>query len=377
MRRVAAGLVAATLLTGLLTGCSFDGAQSLPLPGGKGGGGYELTVEFADALDLVPQSAVKVDDVTVGRVEKVELRDYTAIVTVLVERDVRLPSDTTASLRQTSLLGEKFVSLDRPAKDPSPLLLEPGATIPLAKTTRNVEIEELLSALSLVLNGGSLEQLQVINREVVAALQGREDGVRQVLEELDTFVGGLDRQKGQIVATLDALDRLSARVAKEREVLATGLDDLPDGTKVLADQRSDITALLTGLERLGEVAVSVIQQSQQATVADLKALTPILDQLGRAGKDLPDALELITTYPFPRTVDQGIRGDYANLFVTADIDLQGIAGNLGGERAAPTAPGGRLRLPDVPGTSVRDGSLVPLPNGRPSGLAGLLLGGVA
>ncbi len=371
----------------LLAGCS--GAQSLPLPGGKGGGGYELQVEFNDVLDLVPQSAVKVDDVTVGRVEGIDLKGYTALVTLKVERSVKLPGNTRASLRQTSLLGEKFVSLDRPESASG--TLKDGALIPLAQTTRNTEIEELLSALSLVLNGGSLEQIQVINTELAAAFEGREDKIKDVLRQLNTFVGGLDRQKGQIVRTLDALDRLTARLARERQTLATGLDDLPDGARVLADERADLTAVLTGLDRLGTVAVRVIQATQQATVADLRALTPILDQLGKAGKDLPDSLELLTTYPFPRTVDQGIRGDYANLFVTADIDLTNTLGNVGIPPAGgpvpgaprapgaptlpvPTAPVPELRLPTVPGI---DGGIRLGANGRHSNLLGLLLGGLS
>ena len=51
-----------------LTGCDFS-VYDLPLPGGAdlGDDPYAVTVQFNDVLDLVPQSAVKVDDVTVGR----------------------------------------------------------------------------------------------------------------------------------------------------------------------------------------------------------------------------------------------------------------------------------------------------------------------
>lgn len=391
-RRTTTRVASAVVPVVLLSGCSFSGAQSLPLPGGKGGGGYELQVEFNDVLDLVPQSAVKVDDVTVGRVEDIELNDYTALVTVLVERDVVLPTDTRASLRQTSLLGEKFVSLDR--QEGGTGQIKPGTLIPLERTTRNTEIEELLSALSLVLNGGGIEQIQTINKELIAALEGREDKVKDVLTQLDTFVGGLDRQKGQIVRALDAMDRLTARLARERQTLATGLDDLPDGARVLADEREDLTAVLTGLEQLGDVAVRVIQATKQSTVADLKALTPILDQLGKAGKDLPDALELLTTYPFPRTIDQGIRGDYSNLFITLEVDLQSTLGIVGippaGERGGtPTAPGAptvpkvpapavpkpplpQLQVPGVDLSNLRLGA-----NGRHQSFLGLLLGGLS
>ena len=121
-----------------LTGCSFRGAASFPLPGGVGGG-YDVKIEFTDVLDLVPQSAVKVNDVTVGSVKKIELSEggYTAVVTVSLKKDVTLPENALASLRQTSLLGEKFVSLDAPA-DPSGTLRD-GMYIPLARTQRNAE----------------------------------------------------------------------------------------------------------------------------------------------------------------------------------------------------------------------------------------------
>jgi phospholipid/cholesterol/gamma-HCH transport system substrate-binding protein len=77
----AAALVAAGALA--LTGCDFD-VYSVPLPGGAdlGDDPYAVTVEFNDVLDLVPQSAVKVDDVTVGRVDDITLDGYTAQVTV-------------------------------------------------------------------------------------------------------------------------------------------------------------------------------------------------------------------------------------------------------------------------------------------------------
>ena len=59
------GLAAVTL-----TGCKFEGAASFPLPGGEATGddAYEVVVEFPDVLDLVRQSSVKVDDVSVGSV---------------------------------------------------------------------------------------------------------------------------------------------------------------------------------------------------------------------------------------------------------------------------------------------------------------------
>lgn len=325
-------LAAVTAALGL-SGCQFQGAASLPLPGGVGGDGYQVKIEFTDVLDLVPQSAVKVDDVTVGTVKDIALSKsgYTAVVTVAIRRDVQLPENATAIIRQTSLLGEKFVSLDRPAAARG--TLREGMYIPLERTNRNADIEEVLGALSLVLNGGSIEQLQVINSELTKALKGREPEVRAFLQQLTVFVRGLDQQKTQIVRALEGLDRLTGRLAAQRQVIDVALRDLPKGAAVLADERQQITQVLAGLRDLGTVATRVIQQTQQSTVADLRSLQPVLGQLAKAGKDLPLALELLTSYPFPRTVSLpnnrgGIRGDYANLFITIDGDPNDFLNNI-------------------------------------------------
>ena len=108
----------AALCTGVLVlaGCGFRGAYSFSLPGGAdvGDDPYTVQVEFLDVLDLVQQSGVRVADVPVGRVDKIELADdWTALVTLTVNGDVDLPANAVAKIQQSSLLGEKFVELAR------------------------------------------------------------------------------------------------------------------------------------------------------------------------------------------------------------------------------------------------------------------------
>ena len=118
MRRATAlvrALVLGTLVATGLAACDAS-VYSLPLPGGPDAGDDPITVqvEFADVLDLVPQSTVKVNDVSVGKVTDIDLQGYQALVTLQVRNDVDLPGNAVAELRQTSLLGEKFVELAAP-----------------------------------------------------------------------------------------------------------------------------------------------------------------------------------------------------------------------------------------------------------------------
>ncbi|WP_405603370.1 MCE family protein [Streptomyces sp. NBC_01410] len=365
LSRVLRGGRAAALWTAMgsvvLTGCEFNGLYDVGLPGGAAddGNAYRVTVEFRDVLDLVPQSAVKVNNVTVGAVEKVELAGWHARVRLRVDGKVKLPANAIAELRQTSMLGEKYVALSAPADSTPAGRLGDGDRIPLSRSGRNPEIEEVLSALSALLNGGGVAQLKTVTTELNKALEGRENRVKSLLSELDTFIGGLDGQRKEIVRALEGIDRLAARLAQEKKTIATAVDTMPGALKVLADQRRNLTAMLTSLSKLGTAGTKVVNASRADLVANLRSLRPILAQLNKAGSDLPNALELLTTYPFPRNVTGAIKGDYVNLRITADLDLASIYGNLAEEPKKPGAPDkpGLPDLPELPG--------VPLPTSLP------------
>ncbi|MGW3131084.1 MCE family protein [Streptomyces sp. NPDC001123] len=348
------GRVAAWAAVGslLLTGCEFNGWYDVPLPGGAASDGhaYHVTVDFRDVLDLVPQSAVKVNNVTVGAVEKVELDGWHARVRLRIADSVKLPGNAVADLRQTSMLGEKYVALSAPTGTRPVGRLHDGDRIPLSRSGRNPEVEEVLSALSALLNGGGVAQLKTITVELNKALSGREDRVRSLLKQLDTFLGGLDDQRAEIVRALKGVDRLAKRLKDEKKTIALAVDTIPPALKALADQRKDLTKMLTALSALGKTGTRVVNASHDDTVANLKKLQPILQQLNKAGDDLPDSLELLTTYPFPRNATDAVKGDYVNLEITADLDLADLYGNVtgkpgnGGKSPAPGTP----HLPVVP-----------------------------
>jgi phospholipid/cholesterol/gamma-HCH transport system substrate-binding protein len=370
-RRKAALL--AVVASMLLTGCEFNGLADVQLPGGAAADddAYHVTVDFQDVLDLVPQSSVKVNNVTVGAVEKVELDGWRARVRLRIDRSVNLPRNTVAEVRQTSILGEKYVSLAKPANTPPVGKLTDGAKIPVSRSNRTPEIEEVLSALSALLNGGGVAQLQTIDRELNNALEGREDRVKNLLSELDSFLGDLDGQRAEIIRAMEGMDKLARKLRQEKTTIGQAVDTMPPALKVLADQRRDLTRMLRALSQLGEVGTKVINASRDDTIADLRSLQPILARLNEAGNDLPNALELMTTYPFPRNVSNAIKGDYTNLHITADLDLKSIYGNVTPDKPKkPHSPG----LPDEPAPDLPGKPDPPdapdLPDDSPSGGSG-------
>lgn len=330
MRHVAAParwVAAATVCLVALTGCGFKGAYSLPLPGGAAKGKtIHLTAEFKDVQDLVPENAVRVNDVAVGDVTDIKVgRDdhnqLIAVVSMKVKQSAAasLPANTVATLQQTTLLGEKYIALSAPT-DGSVGQLADGAKISDADTDNLPDVEEVFGVLSQVLNGGSLGDLQTINIEVDKALAGRESQVRGALKQLNTFVGGLDHQKREIVRALDELNRFSGALAGQTQTIGDALDNLSPGLNVLADEQSQFTHLLTDLSKFGRVATHIITASRKETVAGLRDLKPILGHLAAAGSNLPHALEILVTFPFPKGFVRATPGDYSGLRLTFNGD---------------------------------------------------------
>ncbi len=108
-RAAAAIMIALTIAA--LSGCGFRGLNSFGLPGtqGHGQGSYTIQAEMPDVENLQPNSRVRVGDVNVGTVTKIERRGWHALLTLTLNGDVDLPANSTVSLGQTSLLGSLHV----------------------------------------------------------------------------------------------------------------------------------------------------------------------------------------------------------------------------------------------------------------------------
>lgn len=397
-----------------LSGCGFT-PYKLPLPGGAdlGGEPYTVKIKFRDVLDLVPQSAVRVNDIAVGKVTDIELEGWTALVTVKVNRDAKLPDNAVATIRQTSLLGEKFVSLAPPTNGAIGALGN-GDVIPLDRSGRNPEIEEVLGAASLLFNGGGLEKTNTIVRELNNALGGNEPQIKELLSTTTSFIGQLDQNKEALLTSLEKVNRLAIAANDQTSAITGALDDLPEALRVVNQQRDELVGLLESLDRLGDVATGVIRDSKADTVADLKALVPTLTNLAKAGDDLATGTKALLSFPFTdgfvgntiakasgKCQDSGPNGqkeikegacfgDFANLSISLNIgteqlenllggfDLGGLPGGTPAGSAAPAAAAPAAATPD-PTAAIADliAGLVPGSAGLPSlGLPGLT-GGAA
>lgn len=336
MRRIRSvvGLVMGIVVTGvLISACSNNRSGSIPLPFREGvdDNSYEVTVEMRDAARLVPDSEVKVRDVTVGTVKSFRFDQWVAKLTVGLNGDVTLPANAVARIGQKSLLGAEYLQLAAPEGQASVGKLRAGDTIPLSRTSRYPETEEVLAALSVVLNGGGLQQLKTISTELNAALSGREGQVRAVIGDARTLIGQLEAHKSEILRAIDGVDQLSRKLAARNDRLAHAIRAIPGGIAALEDNRARLVEGLSALSRLGDVATSVINRSKDDLLANLHDLRPAVQKLADAGQNLTQSLQVIGTFPWPsRTAfPAALKGDYGNLFITVDLNPKVLARNFG------------------------------------------------
>jgi phospholipid/cholesterol/gamma-HCH transport system substrate-binding protein len=336
MRRVCTGLVVLAAVVGL-SGCgSWQGANSLPLPGteGSGPGAYTIQAQLPNVDNIERNSRVRVGDVTVGKVTKIELQGWHALLTMELNGDVDLPANATATLGQTSLLGTLHIEL-APPKDAAPEgKLHEGSLIPLASANTVPSTEQTLAAVSLLLNGGGIGQIEEITRTLSTAFAGRENDLRSLIGQLDGFVTNLNAQTGDIIAATDSLNNLTGQIAAQRPVVDKALKTIPDALSVLKDERRTLVDAVDALGKFAALTADSVNQTKENLVNELQDLGPVLKSLADAGPALTRSLDFYSTFPFPKpTLSKWLRGDYANLTAVIDLTLSRLdAGLLTGTR---------------------------------------------
>ena len=334
-RRGGGAVLVIALAVAAVSGCgalrNFHGANSLPLPGrvGVGAGSYTIQAQMPDVQNLKENSRVQFNDVLIGNVTKVERQGWHALVTMSIEPDAELPANATVTVGQTSLLGTLHVELATPPGVEAKGKLHNGSLIPLSSASAYPSTEQTLGAVSLVLNGGGLGQLQDITQTLSTAFTGREKDLRSLITQLDKFTAYLNDQKDDIVAALDSLNNLVGQVAEQKPVLDKALKTIPGALDVLKDERGKIADALRFGPKTGDLAADVLAATQDNLIKELGDLGPVEKSLADSGLALTRGLDYLTVPLFSKPpVAKWIRGDYGNLSAIFDLTLSRLDSGL-------------------------------------------------
>lgn len=280
----------------MLTGCGFKPAE-LPLPGTYvEGESYSIAIEFSSVLNLPAKANVVLSGVEVGILDNVSLTGRSAVATVDIESDVRLPVDTTAELRQNTVLGEIFVSLQLPEK-PDGRFLGDGDVIPLEQTRPPDNVEDMLRGLSNVLVGGRVADLAQTVAEINGAfpesseferiygagqralddLAGNTDDIDGILRSAAVISNDLAAKKGGVDRMLVSGPGRAAGLSDVLFgvvdlILALGMHLTPHAGDLLVPVEGDIMDVL----RVGEPALREVAQSDITVTMNVEQVNQLL-----------------------------------------------------------------------------------------------------
>ncbi|MBH0776640.1 MCE family protein [Nocardia bovistercoris] len=254
--------------------------------------GASFTAYFGDAGGLVPGDAVQVAGVRSGRVESVELSGAKVLVRFTLKESIVLGDKTSAAIKTNTVLGRKSVEVYPSGSG----ALRRDDPIPLERTNSPYSLNQALSDL-----GGTIQGLDT-------------DRLDQTLDELSaTFAD----TSPAVRTALDGVTALSRTVNIRDEALLQLLTRARNVTGILAEQSSQITALLSdGNELLGElesrraalgqmiVNLNALAQQLSGVIADneaqlapaLEKLNSVLAQLERNRNNITEALAGLGPY---------------------------------------------------------------------------------
>jgi phospholipid/cholesterol/gamma-HCH transport system substrate-binding protein len=260
----------------------------------------------------------------VGSVTKIELTpDFKAKITMSVE-DVHLPADAVAELRQTSLLGEKFIGLR--ACDPSPAHLDTGCEpttaklgdkghtdIPLTRTAEAPELEFVADQAIRLLGGVAANDVATLVQTGSVGFGGRSEELRGLIDDLAVVSSGLADQTANIQTIIDGLDQATSALASDGTALDQLLVNLSTTTTVLANNRQQLVDTLAALTRLVQAQNDLVFDPYvQQVDLQIKQVDAILGRVTAGRQEVALLLDWIDKFVY--TVPQGIPHQFAQVY---------------------------------------------------------------
>ncbi|WP_137875857.1 MlaD family protein [Rhodococcus sp. Q] len=225
---------------------------------------------FTDASGLQEGDDVRMAGVRVGRVDAVTLDGTVARVAFRVEADQLLFGNTKASITYQNVIGQRYLGLSLGDFD-DPRILEAGSEIPVERTEPSFDISALLNGFEPLFSVLDPEQVDNISSAVIAALQGDTGSVAALVAQTSSLaeaLAGPDKVLGDVIV---GLDTVVGSLAAQRGDLDSVITQSQAILTSLSTRRDQLTDQLT---RIATVAGSV------ATLAD--SAQPEVDQvLGR------------------------------------------------------------------------------------------------
>ena len=255
--------LAFVVLTGLLT--FFIGQQIL---GTSFTPRDRLTATFDDVTGLLEGDVVKVAGAPVGQVKSIRVVRGKAEVEMAVDKDVRIPADSTAAIRWRNVMGQRVVYLE---PGTSRTRLRDGARVPHTRSV--VDLGDIVNSLGPITRSLDPNQLNKILFSFSQALDGNEQNISLLTDNLDLLLQTFAARKNTIKGMIKDYETVSGAVATRDRQIASSIDNLESLTRVFANNR---TLLENAVVQISGVTTNL----NQVLGGNDAQLARIIDNLG-------------------------------------------------------------------------------------------------
>jgi len=262
----------------------------LRVPARLGIGAYQVTANFAAGGGLYQNANVAFRGVQAGRVESVTLTDDGVAARLRLNSDVKIPANSTATVKSVSAVGEQYVDFV-PPEHPSQAVLGDGSVIPKERTAIPQDVADLLHQADQLVSSLNNTRLQDLLRETFKAFNGSGpelarliQSTRLLIDEANSswpqtsalidqagpFLDTQIRSGDDIRSFADGLARLTTEVANAdpqlRSVLANAPSTADEASQTFEGIRPSFPVLAANLANLGRIGVIYNRSIEQALV---------------------------------------------------------------------------------------------------------------
>jgi phospholipid/cholesterol/gamma-HCH transport system substrate-binding protein len=237
--------------------------------------GHAYSAELADASELVRNNAVRLKDVQVGKVTSIKVDGLHAKVSFEVAKDVHLPSQTNAVVRQTSMLGEMFLDLE-PQGDG---VLKDGTTIPLSRTRRAAQLEQVVQLGGQLVNQVTADNFNRMIESFDDAWGGHPERLQALFDAMSGASNALNANRDQLGATIDKVEQVAAALSPHTAELAQSVNNFAAGLKALDAHRDQLGNFTTSLKNLSDQASDLLVNHEAKLAASGRQAKDVLDQI--------------------------------------------------------------------------------------------------
>ena len=256
-------------------------------------GGDEYKAEFTEAAGLRPNDEVRIAGVKVGKVLSVDLAGDRVQVTFRA-KDAELGNRSRADIRIKTVLGRKFLMLS-PDGDGK---LEPGAIIPVGRTSSPFDITDAFRDLSTTVDQIDDAQLAKNFTTLADAFRDSPDEVKASLEGLGRLSRTLSARDGELRALLERTRGVSQVLADRDQDLVAFFDQSSLVLQELQRRRQAISRLLDTTTAMSEQLIAVVRENRADLAPALERLKGVSAVLRKNQDNLDAALQRLA--PFVR-----------------------------------------------------------------------------